>query len=251
MNISWRLGRQILIFTIYTLLIILPVIYLLYNLLSTNNSCFDNKMNGDETGIDCGGSCALRCDGTYKNIKVNFTRILKVDTDRYDIFALLDNYNTNVFFPKVVYNASVYNVDGILLLAATGTISVNSQSEGVIYIPNVNLKQEPKIIDLQLQKPLGILQLADTTKGKVNVSTWNAQKNVGGALQVIGELVNQGSSEATNVSIYALLYDDTRSVYAVSKTKIRSLKGRERTAIAYTWGDLPKPTNVEFIVVYD
>jgi hypothetical protein len=64
-------------------------------------------------------------------------------------------------------------------------------------------------------------------------------------------LVNPFSSSANNVSIYALLYDDTRTVYAVGKTRVKSLKGREKTAIAYTWGNLPKPTNVEFVLVYD
>ncbi len=250
MNISWRLQRQMLIFTVYALIIILPISYIVSSLLSKSASCFDGKMNADETGIDCGGACSLRCDGTYKSLKVNFTRALKVNENKYDIFALVENFNPNISFPKVPYNASVYNSEGILLLSASGTLSVNPSSQAVVYIPNVEIKQEPKIVDFQMSKHNAILQI-DSNPNRINVSTWTSQKGVGDTLQVIGELVNPFTASANNVSIYALLYDDTRTVYAVGKTKIKTLKGREKTAIAYTWGNIPKPTNVEFIFVYD
>jgi hypothetical protein len=250
MNISWRVRRQILIFLIYALIIILPVFFIVYILIAKNNSCFDTKMNGDETGIDCGGSCSLRCDGTYKDVKVNFSKILKVDENKYDIFTLLDNYNYNVAFPKIPYNLNLYNQEGNLLISASGTVAISSQAQAVVYIPNVNLNQIPKTVDFQLGKHFGIL---DTVKPNtnVNVNTWNAQTAANDGLQIIGEVTNSGDKSVENLSIYALLYDDTRSVYAVGKTKLRLLKGRERTAIAYTWGKLFKPTNTQFIIVYD
>lgn len=250
MNISWRLQRQMLIFTIYALIIILPVAYIVFRLLSQSASCFDGKLNGDETGVDCGGACSLRCDGTYKSLKVNFTRVLKVDENKYDVFALIENFNPTVAFPKVPYNASIYSSEGILLLSASGTLSVNPSAQAVVYLPNLEIKQVPKIIDFNLSKHNAILQI-NNNPNKINVSTWTSQKGVNDTLQVIGELVNPFSSSANNVSIYALLYDDTRTVYAVGKTRIKTLKGREKTAIAYTWGNLPKPTNVEFVLVYD
>jgi hypothetical protein len=250
MNISWRLQRQILIFTTYFLIATLPFIYIVSRLLSQSVSCFDGKQNGDETAVDCGGSCNLRCDGTYKSLKVNFTRVLKSDENRYDVFALIENFNPNISFPKVPYNASIYSSEGILLLSASGTISVNPSSQAVVYLPNLEMRQIPKIIDFNLSKHNAILQI-NNNPNRINVNTWTSQKGVNNTLQLIGELVNPFSSSANNVSIYALLYDDTRTVYAVGKTKIKSLKGREKTAIAYTWGDLPKPTNVEFVLVYD
>jgi hypothetical protein len=65
----------------------------------------------------------------------------------------------------------------------------------------------------------------------------------------VGEIKNPNNQEVRNLDVYAMLYDDTRTVYAVSKTKIFSIKGREKTAVAFTWGDILTPANVEFVVV--
>jgi hypothetical protein len=239
------------IWTIYALIILIPASILTINLLSTQNSCFDKKQNGDETGSDCGGSCSLRCDGTYKDIKVNFSRVLPVSENRYDVFALMENFNNDVSFPKVPYNLNIYSSEGILLASAKGGFAINPQSRAIVYIPNLEIKQKPKIIDFNLEKHSALKIFAYENKNNLSVSTWQAQKGVGDTLQVIGELENKTTKAVSNSTTYALLYDETRTVYAVGRTQNSNVKGREKTVIAYTWGDLPKPTNVEFITVYD
>lgn len=197
----------------------------------------------------------MRCDGTYRDIRVDFTRGVKVADDQYDIFALLENFNTDINFPNVPYTLSAYNVDGKLLLTATGTVALYPQTKNAIYIPSTvaqPIMQEPKTIDLTLlpHKALSIFNFSDIPRN-VSVENWQAQRGANNSLQVVGELSNPNSREVKNVVVYAMLYDDTRTVYAVSKTKVYSIKGREKSAVTFTWGDIISPTNVDFVVVFE
>jgi hypothetical protein len=247
---DWRIQRQIIIFSIYFLIVALPVALTVFLLLRKTSSCFDGLQNGAEEGVDCNGSCELRCDGTYRDVRVNFSRGLKVDEGVYDIFALLENYNENVSFPNVPYNISFYSSEGKLLGTASGSLALLPQTKSAIYLPNLKIAQEPKTIDLSLlpHKGMGFYDLESIPKN-ISVESWQAQRGANNSLQVVGEIKNPNNQEVKNLEVYAMLYDDTRTVYAVSKTKVYSVKGREKTAVAFTWGDILTPTNVEFLVV--
>jgi hypothetical protein len=252
MELDWRMQRQIIIFAIYFLIVFVPVGVVSYSLLRTTSSCYDGIQNGDEGGKDCGGSCQLRCDGTYKDIKIDFTRAMKVDENIYDVFALLENYNENVSFPNVPYTISFYSGQGKLLGSASGTLALLPQTKAAIYLPNLSMTQEPKTIDLTLEphKALAFYE-TDTIPKEVSVQNWQAQRGANNSLQLVGQLKNPYNQEVKNITVYALLLDDTRTVYAVSRTQVDSLKGREDTAVVFTWGNIVTPTNADFVVVFD
>ena len=250
--LTWRSERQIIIFTIYFLIVFIPFAVFTYSMLRKTPNCYDSLQNQDEQGVDCGGVCSLQCTGSYRDIKVNFTRGLKVDEGRYDIFALLENFNTKVAFPNVPYIISFYSVEGKLLGSASGTLSLLPQRRAVIYLPSIELSQEPKVVDLTLGEHKAISYNDDgTTPQNVVVNSWQAQRGANNTLQVIGEIVNPNTRGVENLGVYAMLYDETQTVYAVSKTVIPRLPGREETAVAYTWGPLQTPRNIEFIVIYE
>lgn len=249
---DWRLQRQIIIFSVYFLIVFIPFSFITYSILKKSPSCYDGIQNADEQGIDCNGSCALRCTGTYSEVKIDFVRGMKVSDDLYDIFALVENYNTNVTFPAVPYQLSFYSTEGKLLGTASGTLSLLPQTKSAIYLPSLRLKQEPKTIDLSFS-PHKALAMYDTENIPKNVSVenWQAQRGANNSLQVVGEIKNPNNKEVKDVTVYALLYDDTRTVYAVSKTKVYSILGRQKSAVTFTWGNIAIPTNVDFVVVFD
>jgi len=255
MELNWRSQRQIIVFSIYFLIVFVPVSLIVFLLVRKSPNCFDRIQNQDEQGTDCGGTmCQLRCDGSYRDIKVNFTRGLKVTDGVYDIFALLENFNTDVTFPNIPYEMSFYSVEGKLLGSTTGSISMYPQRKAVVYLPSLRLSQEPKTVDLVLEqhKALSISKSdIELIPQNVSVENWQAQRGANESLQVVGELKNPNNREVKNLNVYAMLYDDTQTVYAVSKTKVFSLKGREKTAVAFTWGNIISPTNVEFVVEFD
>jgi hypothetical protein len=249
MTLNWRTQRQIIIFSTYFLIVFIPVALILFMLLRDEANCFDGLQNATEEGVDCGGDmCQLRCDGTYRDIKVMFSRALKVDEGVYDIFTLMENYNTDISFPNVPYDISFYSVEGKLLGSASGSISVYPQRPAVVYIPSLKIAQEPKTIDFTLQAHKALSDKEQIPQN-ISVESWQSQRGANQGLQVVGELRNPNNTEIKNIDVYALLYDDTKTIYAVSQTKVFSLKGRESTAVTFTWGNIQTPTNIEFVVV--
>jgi hypothetical protein len=246
---NWRLQRQIIIFFTYFLIVFIPFSFITYKLLQKPASCYDGLLNSDETGVDCGGSCQLRCDGTYKDLKINFARAMKVTDNVYDIFVLVENFNDKVEFPVVPYNLGFYNEQGEALGSSTGTLTIAPQAKGVVYLPNVNIKQLPKVVDFKLGKYAGVANYFNDTPVKIQVGAWVSQRGANDTLQVVGELENPYSKEYFDLEVYALLYDETKTVYAVGKTEVRKIGGREKTAVAYTWGNIQKPQNVEFVIL--
>lgn len=250
MELNWRSQRQVIIFMTYFLMVFIPVFWISYTLLSKQVSCYDGKQNGDEEGVDCNGSCQLRCDGTYRDIKINFIRGLKVSDGVYDVFALLENYNTKVSFPNVPFEISVYNSEGKLMATSTGDFELLPQRKTAIFLPNLMLAQEPKTIDIVLKPHKALAYKGDTTP-TVSVQNWSAQRGANDSLQIVGELKNTNNFEVENLTIYTMLSDDTKTVYAVSGTRLKSVLGRQKTAVTFTWGNIPVPKNVDFIVVYN
>lgn len=252
MQLNWRSQRQIIIFSIYFLIIFLPVAATVFLLVRKSATCYDGIQNDKEEGVDCNGACQLKCDGTYRDLRVNFSRGLKVSDGVYDVFALVENFNTTVTFPKVPYVIAFYSVEGKLLGSASGTLSLLPQTKSAVYLPNLKLAQEPKTVDFTLltHKALSMYN-TDSIPKNISVENWQAQRGANNSLQVVGEIKNPNNKEVKNVAVYAMLYDDTKTVYAVSRTKIYSILGREKTAVSFTWGDIITPTNVDFVVVFD
>lgn len=249
MNFSWRVQRQIIIFTIYFFIVTIPVTYIALKLLEKSPTCFDNIKNQNEENVDCNGVCSLMCAGTYRDVKVNFTRGLYVSPNKYDIFALLENFNESVDFPVVPYTVYFYSYEGKLLGNATGTTSITARSRAAVYLANLDISQEPKTIELNLATHTAIRATNTEPKNLLTVKNWQAQRGASDSLSVIGELSNPYNESVSNLDVYALIYDDTKTVYAVSKTVVRSIKGREKQAVAFTWGNIKSPANVEFVVV--
>ncbi len=245
---TWRANRQFIIFLIYFFVISIPIILMALFFLTKENTCFDKVQNGDEIGIDCGGTCSLQCLGTYKNPKIIFSRALKVSENKYNIFALLENYNKDVYFPLIPYSISGYNASGTLLLTASGTTNIFQSTQGVIFIPNVSMKQTPRIIDLNLGDYKGFKSVENEVKTNVQTGAWKNQRISGNNLQVVAELKNTGIKGVSAIEVYAMLYDDTKTVYAVGKTFVSSLAGRTNSAVVFTWGNIKDPTKIDFII---
>ena len=64
---EWRTKRKI-IFALVALIILAIIIAIpTFVFLNTRKvSCFDKVQNGDETGVDCGGTCSMVCLNTVK-----------------------------------------------------------------------------------------------------------------------------------------------------------------------------------------
>ena len=69
-----------------------------YFLFHAAPTCMDGKQNQDETGIDCGGICAMACMETVigEPIVIREVMVLPVENGVYDVVARIYNPNNTV-----------------------------------------------------------------------------------------------------------------------------------------------------------
>ncbi len=83
-------------------------------------TCDDGVQNGDETGIDCGGSCPIICDTSTTDTSVIDTSM--IDTNNYSISATIDGAPLEIMDPNVT------NTSGTVIVTATVLNTVLSVS---------------------------------------------------------------------------------------------------------------------------
>ena len=110
---SWALKRQI--FYIIILFIFFGIFAFLvsYPYLNKEPTCNDKKQNGNETGIDCGGSCILVCTFEVDKLSVLWSRTFPIVPGRYNAVAYVENQNTNTAIYKIKYRFRFADKDNI------------------------------------------------------------------------------------------------------------------------------------------
>ena len=91
---EWAHKRQLKYLMIVLSVILLSVAFIAYRLFfSQPATCFDNKQNGAESGIDCGGACERICLAEQRELMVHWARPSRVTDNVYNAVAYIENRN--------------------------------------------------------------------------------------------------------------------------------------------------------------
>ncbi len=211
---SWALKRQILyivllilFFSAFGFLIVAPRF-------QKAPTCFDNKQNGDEAGVDCGGSCMRACVSQVEEVSVLWARAFRVIPGRYNAVAYVENPPSGkiaVFEPGIDIGNSipVYTTFEFTEVPVWVQVAQEKINQAQIFISNIRLMDE-------------------STSPKLTVS-----------------VKNNSFSEVSELGIVAILYDQNHNAISVSRTFIDTLAEEERRDVSFTW---PEPFSAAVVV---
>ncbi len=237
---QWSIRRKRIVLSIViTALIIfigVPVFLIFYRA----PTCFDSKQNGDETGVDCGGSCQLLCRAeSLPLISKSDPRVLKITDNTYEVVVLVENPNTNGEIYRAGYTFKLYDATDINpIKIINGETYVPKNSTFVIYegpflieggiVPTrvtfewlssslnwkKNVPPQPKLAIKE------IILSREETKPRINA-----------------EITNMSLESISNVELVATVSDEGNNILAASKTYIDILKKGETVPLVFTWPD--------------
>lgn len=235
---SWSRTRKRIILSIVLFAVIvligIPLFFLFYN----KPTCFDKKLNGDETGVDCGGSCQLLCSAeSLPIIMKGDPRVLIVASSTYEVVALLDNPNQTAEILRARYTLKVFDsISPIPLKIIEGETFVPKGATFAIFAGPFTLE-------------VGLVPTRGTLEWEKGSLIW--QKNTEPVPEIIikDKLVTGADSnprlEATvenaslesvsNLDFVALISDEEGNIFAASKTFIDTLSVGEEAPIIFTW----------------
>lgn len=200
-------------------------------------SCGDGIQNQDETGIDCGGSCAFLCTADMQPPTILFTKPLSSIPGRTDVIASIENKNATAGAKDVPYTVAVYDANRTLLQEARGTLDLPPGATVPLYIPGVVSGKHTAVTAFVSINGPAIMwyRLAQDPRilPKVSNITLGGQA---GAPRVTATLSNTTVTPLRNVKAVVVVRDGAGNVIGASQTVVPLVPGQGQATATFTWG---------------
>jgi hypothetical protein len=234
---SWASRRQGQYLGGVVAIVALVVFWLfIYPLITKPISCFDNKQNGTETGVDCGGSCSLVCTDTVSIPPVLWSRAFPVTGSVYNLVALIENQNKNSGVQSAAYEFKIYDTNNKLIGRRDGTTFIPPNQDLAIFEPRFDAGQTKiRSVSFEFTEPLVWVKRAPTLQtlplhvDNIVFATDNDSPTL------TARISNDSIYNLPGFDIVAILYDADHNAINVSKTHKDSLVSNSNALLLFTW----------------
>ena len=236
---EWAQKRQIYYSATFAVVVISVVALLAYIIFHKAPTCFDQKQNSDEAGIDCGGVCARYCSTQIKPLRVAWVKAFSFAPGHYDVGAYIENPNVNAGIHRARYTVRIFGKDNELVSDRNGVADIIPGVSILVFEGNFSLVSEP--LDVQIEFNDGDLERWTKTRSMAyNILTKNQRlMNIDTAPRLEVTLINTDLvNNAEQITVGAIVYNSTGQPVAVSRTFVdRVEKGGEYQAV-FTWPNI-------------
>jgi hypothetical protein len=206
-------------------------------------TCFDGVKNGNESGIDCGGSCRLLCQSNFLPPKILWGggKAEKLTSSLYNVASYIVNPNTNGAALNVPYRFSLYDSKGILIAERQGKIDLPAHRNTLAFEPAVNVgtRTPVKVIFEFLESPVWF-KSHDTLGDIAIVDKKYSEDNDANSSSLEVTLENRSLVPYRNVTVSAILSDVDGNAIGFSRTMVDVINPKgdsveNRVIAPFTW----------------
>jgi len=252
---TWAMERQLFYILIFTLLFAVFGFFIGYPYFNRAPTCTDNKQNGTETGVDCGGSCIRACIAELDPVSVLWSRAFKVVPGRYNAVAYLENKNPNVVVNKIKYRFRFADKDNIYIAKREGQTYIPSAGKFAIFEPAIDVGNSvPVYTTFEFTEVPSWVQVPKEKIDQVKVFVSNIRlEDEMISPKLFATVRNFSLFSISEISVVAVLYDALGNAVSASRTYLDELRGEESAEVNFTW---PEPFSAgvvakEIIPIYN
>lgn len=234
---QWAARRQLIILAIVLGVIIILGIIFLVPALKKEPTCFDGKQNGDETGIDCGGSCPRLCQEEMRQIIVEWARPFAVAANLYNAVAYIKNQNIEGAVFEIPYQFRLYDKDNVFIAAREGKTFIEPNKNSVIFESRILVgNRVPTRAEFKFLASPQWIRVPKETMDIVSVSIKEKKlSDLEAQPRLTTTIINDSLYNIPELDIVALLYGKNGNVVAASKTFIEHLPERSSRKLFFRW----------------
>ncbi len=199
-------------------------------------SCGDGVQNQDESGVDCGGSCAYLCRADVNQPNVSnppaFVRAV-ANSGRTDVIAYVENRNQNAEAKDASYRVDVYDDQGALLGTREGRTDLPARSLVPVFIPGIvpGITSSPRAFvtfeeDIEWRTP----RIGETLLAIEDVTL-----EAGNRPRVNAVLKNRSAEAVYSRTLVATVFDASGAAIAASQTVVREVSAFGSAPAVFTW----------------
>lgn len=248
---DWSLRRKLIYALSVAVALSALTVFLLREKLFPPPTCFDNKKNGYELGVDCGGICSLRCAQEVSQPTVIWSKAIPSGEDIYDVVAMVNNANINNASRDLGYSFTLYDEAGTMVATFSGSTTAPLSGKFPVIVQNVVLAKAPKnVIATLYDGPHYSVQENPTSPTVKIIDRLYEQDRIS---RVYATVINTKHIEIDNLHVRLVLFDYNDNAYAVGQTIVPRLGKEGYEKIVFTWDKvLPfKPTRIEVYPIFD
>lgn len=235
---SARRKRFIFLLVLFALVLLIgvPAGFLFYD----PPTCFDEKKNGDETDVDCGGSCQLLCSAqSLPLIPKGDPRVLEVAPGFYEVVAIVENPNVSGSLARARYTIRLFESVGLVpIKVIEGETFIPKSSTFAVFEGPFKLEGVvPTRATLEWDR--GYLSWQRDESEKPNLSINNiVARGLSTEPRVLAELTNNSLGRVSHIELVALISDETGNLIAASRTIVDDIDSGESVPVIFSW---PRP----------
>lgn len=245
MENPWRKRRKSIFIYAVSIILLAFISIKVYPYLNPAPSCYDSKMNGDEFGVDCGGSCQLACHEQILIPEVKFSRAVKTEDNLYDVMAMIENKNLNISVADnmIDYEFSIYDKYGRLVSTVYSSSTLPIGQIFPVIIQNVPIKLSDS--SNYISKVICKIYFNTQNWNKVDsvfsnnffsVNSKDFIQNNNNISQLTISLKNiTKSATFINVPVRIILSDENNNVVAVNETILKNSKFSDSNNLYFSW----------------
>lgn len=233
-GMDWARSRRLTVIGILIVAVISILLILGFAIFYKTPTCTDLKQDGDETGIDCGGSCSTVCSAQAQSASVRFARVLQ-QSGRNDLIAYIDNPNVSAYAERADLVIDIYRADGRQLQKhAYLTLPANTATP--LFITNIaNAAVQQVFVSFASSSPLW-------TKGTGGAEAMPKASNIavtgeGDRPNVTATVTNPIAYPEQNVPFIATVFANDGTVIAASQTVVPLIPAQGSAQAVFTWNE--------------
>lgn len=237
---TWATRRQLFYLGILLALFLGLLFLVLYPYFNKPPTCFDNKQNGMETGVDCGGMCSLACINQVDPIATLWARSFRVVPGRYNAVAYLENHNKSTAVERIAYKFRFADKDNTYIGKREGVTYVPPASKFAVFAPGIDVGNSvPVYTTFEFSEVPTWRQVDQSKIDQLKMDISNIQlENESTSPHLSAVIKNNSLFDVPEITIIAVLYDASHNALSVSSTYVEDLGGGEVKNLNFTW---PEP----------
>jgi len=233
---SWASRRKSIYTGVLALVVLLFLSIPLYSYLSRTPTCIDGKQNGDELGVDCGGSCEALCQSQAREMIVHWSRAFKSGDGMVDALAYVENPNILAGTENVIYRFKLYDENNILITEKFGKTFVLPSEQIAIFEPALRTGERVyKYAFFEFAPDIQWVRVKEGTKASELAIS---EQNITGLEmkpKLTAVISNNSITPVYNVEIVAIIYDIDDNAIAVSATLVDEITKYGGKTISFSW----------------
>lgn len=233
--LTWRAERQVITLAIVACALLGVVAFVVFKVYPAP-TCFDNRKNQGETGVDCGGSC-IPCElKNPKPIDLIWTRVLPVRADFYDVAAEIRNANEVLGVRSLEYEFTLFDSYGVIA-RKTGKTFLFPQEQMHVIETGLGTSRRPDRVEFRiLHTEWELAKSEDVPNVVVERRDYRVIEEGGRKKSIVeASILNKMPVSYKKLEINFVVLDFMGNALGINKVYMENLGANSRKTVTAIW----------------